>query len=128
MGQISITSPRESAVDFSYPYFMTRVGFTTKKPSPNPNVMAILGPYDKTMWIAIATLVPTFSVMFFLVSKFASENFVSNFNLLEAIVQVIELLVMQGMNDHNFWGKIWFKFKIITGIEKWPTAWKNKML
>ena len=97
MGGITRTTIRDTAVDFSYPYFVTRVGFFTKKPSPIPNVKAILGPYGNIVWMALAVSVPAFSLIFFIFSKIDKEAFETNFTLGKAIMEVSQMLVMQGM-------------------------------
>ena len=97
MGSITRTTTRDTAVDFSYPYFVTRVGFFTKKPSQVPNVKALLGPYGNIVWIALAVSVPAFSLIFFSFSKIDREGFATNFNPGKAIMQVSQMLVMQGM-------------------------------
>ena len=98
MGAITRTTTRETAVDFSYPYFITRTGFITKKPSPVPNVTAMVGPYRTIVWIALAVSVPAFSLIFFSFSKIDREGFATNFNLGKAIMQVSQMLVMQGIS------------------------------
>ena len=98
MGAITYTAARDTAVDVSYPYFFTRVGFLTKKPSQVPNVKAILGPYGNIVWIALAVSVPAFSVIFFTFSKIDKEAFATNLTPGKAIMQVSQMLVMQGMH------------------------------
>ena len=101
MGSITMTALRDTAVDFSYPYFLTRIGFITKKPSQVPNVMAILGPYGSIVWIALAVSVPIFSLVFLSFSKVDKKGYTSKFNFGMAITQVSKMLVMQGVHFTN---------------------------
>ena len=98
MGAITRTTIRDTAVDFSYPYFITRVGFITKKPSPIPNVKAMLWPFGNIVWIALAVSVPAFAVIYWTFSKIDKDGLTPNFNLGKAMMQVSQMLVMQGIN------------------------------
>ena len=98
MGAITQTAIRDTAVDFSNQYFITRIGLISKKPSPIPNVKAILWPFGNIVWIALAVSVPAFAVIYWTFSKIDKEGFTSNFNLGNAIMQVSQMLVMQGIN------------------------------
>ena len=98
MGAITRTTIRDTAVDFSYPYFITRVGFITKKPSQIPNVKAILSPFGIIVWITLAVSLPAFAMIYLTFSKIDKDGFTPNFNLGKAIMQVSQMLVMQGIN------------------------------
>ena len=99
MGFITRTAMREKAVDFSYPYYITKVCFYTKKPSKVPNFMAILGPFRKLLWIALAIAVPAFSMVFFTLSKIDREGFLPNFHIGKVFMQVSQMLVNQGTHS-----------------------------
>ena len=68
MGKITLTTLRDTAVDFSYPYFFDRLGFISKKPSPISKLTAILWPYQDIVWITIVAAVPFFSVIYWMFS------------------------------------------------------------
>ena len=97
MGAITQTSMREKVVDFSYPYFFTRVGFFTRKPSQIPNYKAIIGPYKIMVWMALSASVPVFTLIYLTYSKIDKEGFTSSFNFDKALMQVSQMLVMQGI-------------------------------
>ena len=100
MGYITQTAMRDTAVDFSYPYFVTKVGFVTRKPFPIPNIKAIVDPYGILVWIALAVSVPAFSFLLRILSKIDKDGFSANFNTGRAFMQVSQMLVMQGMTMH----------------------------
>ena len=85
-------------MDFSYPYFITRMGFYSRKPSPVPRVLAILWPYSTFVWISLAVSVPVFSMVLWIFSKMDKDGFNLNFNCGTALLQVSQMLVMQGVN------------------------------
>ena len=97
MGAITQTSMREKVVDFSYPYFFTRVGFFTRKPSQIPNYKAIIGPYNIMVWMALSASVPVFTLIYLAYSKIDKEGFNPSFNFDKALMQVSQMLVMQGI-------------------------------
>ena len=98
MGAITRTYERDMVVDFSYPYFFTRVGFTTKKPTPIPNIKALFLPYEDIVWIFLASSVPLFAFIVLIFSKVDKKGSPYNFNIGEALMQVSQMLVMQGIN------------------------------
>ena len=99
MGAITRTSLRDTAVDFSYPYFNVSVGFITRKPSPLPKVMAILWPYRLNVWAAFAVTLVVFNLVNWMVSRIYKKGFSPSFNLGKIILQVSQLTVMKG-NDN----------------------------
>ena len=99
MGAITRTDLRDTAVDFSYPYFITRVGFVTRKPTPLPKVMAILWPYRLNVWAAFAVTLVVFNLVNWMVSSIYKKGFSPSFNLGKIILQVSQLTVMKG-NDN----------------------------
>ena len=103
MGAITRTSSRETAVDFSFPYFISRMGFYTRKPSPVPRVLAILWPYSTFVWLSLAVSVPVFSLVVWTFSKVDKEGFRSNFHFGTALFQVSQMLVMQGGQAYQFY-------------------------
>ena len=75
-----LTPLRDTVVDFSYPYFIGRTGFMTKKPSHLPKVMAILWPYDNLVWICLAVTVPTFFLAYWTFSKIDKVELLDRLN------------------------------------------------
>ena len=112
MGHITRTASRETAVDFSYPYFITRMGFYSRKPSPVPRVLAILWPYSTFVWISLAVSVPLFSMVLWIFSKIDKDGFTLNFNFGTALLQVSQMLVMQGVKVQGVTGLLsFFRFR-----------------
>ena len=96
MGYITRTSIRDTAVDFSYPYFYDSVGFLTKKPSQIPNFMAILMPYSTNVWIAFSVALPIVNIIDWIISKTYRMGFCPSFNLGKVILRVSHLLYKKG--------------------------------
>ena len=97
MGDITKTAIRETAVDFSYPYFLTRVGFFTKKPHPLPKFKAILWPFHVYLWLCIAVTLPIFCLMYWLFANFwSSHDKFHNMSLGEAVEHVMRIFLNQG--------------------------------
>ena len=96
MGAITRTSLRDTAVDFSYPYFITRVGFVTRKPTPLPKVMAILWPYRLNVWATFAVTLVVFNLVNWMVSSIYKKGFSPTFNLGKIVLQVSQLTAIKG--------------------------------
>ena len=96
MGAITQTSLRETAVDFSYPYLTTRIGFVTRKPSPLPKVMAILWPYRINVWAAFAVTLVGFNLVNWIFSRIYKKGFSPTFNLGKIVLQVSQLTAIKG--------------------------------
>ena len=109
MGTLTQTSLRNTAVDFSYPYFFTRLGFYTKKPPPIPKLNALFWPYKKEVWLSLAGTLSAFTLVNLILSKVYKKRVSPNFNLGSAILQTCKMLAMQGM-------------------KKWPSTWKSQVL
>ena len=97
MGSITLTPLRDTAVDFSYPYFFTRLGFITKKPGPLPKFTAILGPYQKIVWLTISIAIPSFSLIYWTLSSIREGQRRKMLKFGAVIEEVSKMLVMQGM-------------------------------
>ena len=108
MGAITRTYERDTVVDFSYPYFLIRVGFITKKPTPIPNIKALFWPYEDIVWICLATSIPLFALIFLTFSKVDKKGFPHGFNLGKALMQVSQMLIMKGINKPE---KYFFKMQ-----------------
>ena len=68
-GAITITQGRGTAVDFAYPYFETRLGIISQKPSPLPRYQAIFWPFSFETWIVLLITVILFSVFYWVLIK-----------------------------------------------------------
>ena len=101
IGTITHTFLRDTAVDFSYPYFFNRLGFITRKPSPLPKLMAIAWPYEKNVWIALSVSVPIFILTFWAFSKIDKNRFKQNCSLGKVSLEVSQMLVMQGTENEQ---------------------------
>ena len=97
MGKITLTPLRDTAVDFSYPYFFDRLGFISKKPSPISKLTAILWPYQNIVWITIAAAVPFFSFIYWMFSKIQQDGRRSELSFGVVLQEVSQMLVMQGI-------------------------------
>ena len=96
LGMITQTAIRDTAVDFSYPYFFTRVVFLAKKPPPLPKIMALLLPFEERVWICIAVGLAAFNLLNWIVSKVYKHRFTPSFNLSNVILQVCQKLMVNG--------------------------------
>ena len=98
MGEITKTAIRETAVDFSYPYFMTRVGFFTKKPHPVSKLKAILWPFHVYLWICLSV---TISIVCIVYWSFAKLRFgrgkIQKLTLLQSVTHVLEIIIRHSM-------------------------------
>ena len=98
MGIITLTPQRNTAVDFSYPYFFNRLGFISKKPLPLTKLMAIMWPYHKIVWATMAVTLPFFSLIFWSFSMIQQEGMTTNIDFGAVLQEVSQMLVMQGVN------------------------------
>ena len=98
MGAITNTPIRDTVVDFCYPYFFNSLGIMSKKPSPLPKFMAIVWPYEKHVWIALAAAIVTFILLYWTFSKIDKEGYRQNFSFVKSAQEVSQMLVMQGIN------------------------------
>ena len=99
MGKITLTPLRDTAVDFSYPYFFDRLGFISKKPSPISKLTAILWPYQNIVWITIAAAVLFFSFIHWMFSKIQLEGRRKELGFGAVLQEVSQMLVMQGKEN-----------------------------
>ena len=98
MGVLSRTASRDTVVDFSYPYFISRIGFYTRKPTLIPKYMAIMWPFGEIVWLLVALSVLMFSFLFWTFSKIDKNGFPPNYNFTKAILEASQMLVNQGMD------------------------------
>ena len=70
IGGLTITEPRTKAVDFSFPYFETSVGYLAHVPRELTKAAALLRAYNTNVWLPIvAALIVSGPVMWFLAKK-----------------------------------------------------------
>ena len=98
MGAITNTPIRDTVVDFSYPYFISRIGFYTRKPTLIPKYMAILWPFGNIVWLLVALSALMFSMLFWTFSKIDINGFPTNYNFTKAVLEASQMLVNQGMD------------------------------
>ena len=98
MGAISQNVIRDTAVDFSYHSFITKVGFVTKKALPLPKIGAIWWPFSNELWISVGVTVVLFSLGFWIFSKMNKEGFSFDFTLGKSFTQVLKILLMKGIS------------------------------
>ena len=96
-GAITATRIRATAVDFSYPYFFTRIGYYTRKPSPLPKTFAIFWPFQKSVWLSLAVTIPAFCFLYWAFSKVHKRGFAQKFTLSSAVLQTGQIIIMKGM-------------------------------
>ena len=67
---LSMTSSRQAAVDFTMPYMTTGVGILYKKRAPPPpNLFSFLSPLSLDVWIYMTTAYLAVSVLMFLLAR-----------------------------------------------------------
>ena len=95
MGEITRTLIRETAVDFSFPYFITRVGYFTKKPYPLPRILSIVWPFKEFLWLCLVVTLPIFSLIYWLIAKFQPGH--QNLGLQDLVTHVMMIFLYQSM-------------------------------
>ena len=96
MGGITRTFLRNMAVDFSFPYFVTTIGFFTKKPPHETRLMSLLWPYERRVWIALAVALPAYNFINYILSKVYQKKFSPSFNLGSVILSVSQTILIKG--------------------------------
>ena len=67
---LSMTSARQKAVDFTMPFMNTGVGILFKKKAPpKPNLFSFLSPLSLDVWIYMTTAYLSVSVLMFLLAR-----------------------------------------------------------
>ena len=97
MGAITQTPIRDRVVDFSYPYFFTSIGITSKKPSPLSKLMAIVWPYNKNVWISLIVATTTFILIHWILSKMEKASSRQKLSFGKSVKEISQMLLMQGM-------------------------------
>ena len=67
---LSMTSQRQAAVDFTMPFMNTGVGILFKKKTPpKPNLFSFLSPLSTEVWLYITTYYLAVSILMFLLAR-----------------------------------------------------------
>ena len=103
MGAITRTFLRNTAVDFSYPYFVTTIGFSTRKPPFKKKLMALLWPYENRVWIALAVALLALN---YIASKVHKKKFCPSFNLGNVMLSVCHTILIKGKGYIANWNTI----------------------
>ena len=96
MGAITQTPIRDTAVDFSSPYFFTGIGFYSRKPYPLSKSMAIVWPFDMYLWIAIIVAVPASATIYWIFAMLQCKDGKESISFGTSLSQILQILVYQG--------------------------------
>ena len=99
MGGIARSTARETAVDFSYPSFTTKIDFVTKKPQPLPKFHAVWWPFNNDLWISVFMSLVLFSMGYWCFSKLDKEGFSQDSNFGKYLAQALRIFMMQGKQN-----------------------------
>lgn len=66
---LTITTERMTAVDFTYPFFFGGFTFATKKPQFSPKFLAVVYPFTKEVWISIAVCLVLMCLLFYMINR-----------------------------------------------------------
>ena len=124
LGKITQTFVRNTAVDFSYPYFVTTIGFSTRKPPFKKKLMALLWPYENRVWIALAVALLASNFMNYIVSKVYRKKFCPSFNLGNVMLRVCQTILIKGeayFVNQNTLQRLCDS--ILTTFERYPATW-----
>lgn len=73
---LTITTERMTAVDFTYPFFFSGFTFATRKPQFSPKFSAVVHPFTKEVWISIVVCLVIMSLLFYVMNR-KKHNFQS---------------------------------------------------
>ena len=96
MGVITWSRVRDTAVDFSHPYFIVNKGFITRKPPNVPKFMSIMWPYKNNAWAGFTASLLVFNLAAWIVSRVYKKEFSPSFNLGKLNLQICQLSVVKG--------------------------------
>nr|KAG5707744.1 hypothetical protein BaRGS_003319 [Batillaria attramentaria] len=71
IGPFTITSIRETVVDFTVPYMEDGGGILTLRKDPNPDLMRMFAPFTTTIWLATGGMVLLFGLVLFFINRFS---------------------------------------------------------
>ena len=115
-GAITMTTGRGSAVDFSYPYFETKIGFLSQKPGFLPKYLAILWPFEAYLWIALLIALIGFSIFYWTVIRFIVKD-----PLTSPALNSYRLLLLKSKTISLMYSAYYKLFILISG-SPWPKA------
>ena len=110
MGAITHTQIRDTAVDFSFPYFFTGIGFYSKKPYRHSKFLAILWPFDIYLWLALIAAVPTTAAVYWIFALLHYKGVNENISIGTSLSQVLQILVVS------------------SGSIRWPSYWHTRVI
>jgi hypothetical protein len=97
IGGLTITEPRAQAVDFSYPYFETSVGYFVHVPREMSKAASLLRPYSVNVWIPVLiTLVISGPVLWFVAKKSIKTNLKKPLSLWHSYRLNFLIIISQG--------------------------------
>lgn len=101
IGHITRTAERDTAVDFTYPYFVTMVGIISKKPKLLPKYMAILWPFHFKVWLCLVLSLMLGLVAYLMLLAVGSLALGDKSNLIDTtiVLKILSPIVMQGKNS-----------------------------
>jgi hypothetical protein len=97
IGGLTITEPRARAVDFSYPYFETSVGYFAHVPREMSKAASLLRPYSSGVWIpVIFALIISGPVLWFVARKSRKTNLKKPLSLWHSYRVNFLIIISQG--------------------------------
>ena len=102
IGGLTITEPRAKAVDFSYPYFETSVGYLANVPRETSKAMALLGPYHFSVWVPLVVfLIISGPLLWMIARKSKISNFKRKLSISRSYSISFQIVMAQGKNEMN---------------------------
>jgi len=103
---MSITSVRQTAVDFTMPYMNTGVGILYKKtPPPPPNLFSFIEPFSLDVWIYMTTAYLGASLTMFLLARLTPFEWENPHPCVEEPEELENELTLHNCFWHN-WGSL----------------------
>ena len=96
LGAISITSERETAVDFTKPFMQKTFNILIKKPQEKTSPFQFLWPLSADIWICTLSVMVVVSVLLFVIDKFSPSYEQTRFTLSESVWFIYGSLVGAG--------------------------------
>ena len=116
IGGLTITEPRARAVDFSYPYFETSVGYMVNVPRQMSKAAALIRPYDFTVWTPLILLVIVSGPCMWYISRKSRTNFHGR----RLSISRSYRITFQVMLSQGKWGS---ECRTSQFFECWKSAW-----
>ena len=96
IGAVTITGPRETAVDFSIPYYETGCGFIANVPRELSKWAALLRPYKLTVWLPLMIAIFLSGPVFWILSKLDPKKDAIPISLSKSYDTSYKIIVYQG--------------------------------